>query len=180
MENINEILKLRKKLGDLHFEGWMNDVVFTFQWWFIIITIILPWVIWWNVVDRSRLKNILIVGLLVIIISLLLDGIGTSLRLWIYPYTLLPLEREIFDPADLAILPMFFMLTYQFFTNWKSYLIASTVFAFFGAYIGGNIYEILGIYKILKWKHIYSVPIYLLISIIVKAIVEKVNKEHVK
>ncbi|MFV2049648.1 CBO0543 family protein [Metabacillus sp. YM-086] len=108
--------------------------------------------------------------------SFLLDQIGASLQLWTYPVTTTQLPRDVFDPADLSILPMFYMVIYQYFPKWKSYILGQIFFAFFAAYIGGNIYQWLGIYKILKWKHIHSVPIYILMGIAVKWILNKLKE----
>lgn len=68
------------------------------------------------------------------------------------------------------------MLMYQRFQKWKSYLFAQVVFAFFGAFVGGNVFQWLGIYELLKWKHIYSVPIYLIMGIVVRWVMLKLNK----
>jgi hypothetical protein len=175
LEKSKEILELNKRLLELCYEYWSSHVVFTFPWWFVIATLIIPWIIWWKLVDKKRIKSISLVGLITMIISFILDQVGTSLLLWEYPVTPSPLPRDVFDPADFAILPVSYMLIYQYFKNWKLFIISQVVFAFFASYVGGNIYGWLGIYKILNWRHIYSVPIYLLMGIVTKKVVDKLN-----
>ncbi|QOR68019.1 hypothetical protein IM538_07770 [Cytobacillus suaedae] len=175
MDLYKKITQLNEKLIDLHKEYWHKEVVFTFEWWFVIGTLILPWIIWWKLVDKSRIKEISYVGVMIMVLSFLLDQLGAALLLWSYPITLTPLSREVFDPADFAILPLCYMMIYQYFPKWKVYSLAMILFGFFGAYVGGNLYEWLGIYKIYHWKHIYSVPIYFLIGVFVKYVMNKLT-----
>lgn len=175
MDLYKKIIQLNEQLIDVHKQYWKEEVVFTFPWWFVIGTLILPWIIWLKLVDRKRIKEISYVGVIIMLLSFLLDQFGAALLLWSYPVTTTPLSREVFDPADFAILPLFYMLIYQYFHKWKSYSLALIVFGFFGAYVGGNLYEWLGIYKIHHWKHIYSVPIYFLLGVIVKYMMNKLT-----
>jgi hypothetical protein len=176
VERLDEIINLNKKLGEVVNNHWWNDVVFTFPWWFVILSLILPWIVWWKIVNKKRILETSFVGLFIMFISFFLDQLGASLLLWIYPVTPTPLPREVFDPADLSILPVFYMAIYQYFPRWKSYILILTIFAFLGSYVGGSIYQWLGIYKILKWKHIYSVPIYILMGVIAKWIINKLEE----
>jgi hypothetical protein len=175
-----KIENIRQQLRELSFDYWTSQVVFSVQWWIIIASLILPWVLWLKLADKKKMNELILVGLQIALISYILNQIGTSLGLWTYPYTLLPLEREVWDPADFTILPVLFMLLYQWFPRWKSYLRIHVLFAFLAAYVGGFIYEWLGIYKILNWKHAYSVLIYFLIAIFVKFVVQTIIKIKMK
>lgn len=166
---------LNKKMAAFSKEWWYEEVVFTFPWWVVLVTLILPWLLWWKFVDRRRIKEISIIGFFIMITSYLLDQMGASLSLWTYKVTPTPLAREVFDPADLAILPVFYMLIYQYFSSWKNYIIAQIGLALFAAYIGGNLFQWLGIYLIINWKHIYSVPIYILLGLVAKLLVHGLN-----
>jgi hypothetical protein len=176
MEKFQQIKELNAKSREVWLDYYLNEILFSMQWWIIILSFIIPYIIFWKLVDKSRIKEILFVGVVIGLLSFLLDQIGAGSGLWTYHYTLTPLEREIWDPADFAIIPVFYMLIYQWFQKWKSYIYAHIVFAFFGAYIGGNIFQWLGIYELLKWKHIYSVPIYFIMGIFIKWLVLKLNR----
>lgn len=176
MDKHNKLMKLNKEIAELSKEHWFEDVVFSFPWWFNIFTLIVPWIIWWVFVDRKRIKEIIIVGYFIMITSYLLDQVGASLILWTYKITTSPLARDVFDPADLTILPVLYMLIYQYCNGWKKYIFTQICFAFFAAYVGGNIFELLGIYVMIDWRHIYSVPIYILLGIFAKLIVSSLNK----
>jgi hypothetical protein len=71
------------------------------------------------------------------------------------------------------VIPFFYMMIYQWFSKWQKYILATIVFAFFASFVGEGIFKWLGIYKVLKWEHIYSVPFYILIGIFVKIVLQK-------
>ena len=93
------------------------------------------------------------------------DMIGNLLGLWSYQYQLLPLQPKLV-PIDFAVFPVVYMLIYQYFQNWRSYVIASLVTALVFAFIGEPLLVHLGIYKIQNWQHWYSFPIYVIIFFI--------------
>ncbi|MGO4889936.1 CBO0543 family protein [Anaerobacillus sp. MEB173] len=173
-DKLNEIKMLREALKETWFEHWLNVNVFTLEWCIIVISIVLPLFIFWKLVDKKRLREIIFVGITVALIGFSLDQIGSSLLLWTYPYTLTPLMVEAFDPANFSILPVIYMLIYQWFAKWKSYVYAHIIFAFFAAFVGENIYEWLGLYELTNWQHIFSVPFYFLIGLFIKWFVNKI------
>jgi hypothetical protein len=175
LDSFQKIQKTHDYLRELWFDYWTQEVVFTYQWWFLISVVILPLFLWWRFVDKTRLKELSLVGLITAGIAFILDQIGTSLGFWVYPYTLTPLERDEFAPADLSIIPFVYTMIYQRFPTWKKYIIAAITYAFFASYIGENIFQWMGIYKINKWNHLYSVPFYILIGIFVKVVLQKIN-----
>ncbi|MEH6930134.1 hypothetical protein V7Z65_26080, partial [Priestia megaterium] len=80
---------------------------------------------------------------------------------------------DLWLPANFSIIPFFYMMIYQWFPKWNKYVLAITVFTFFASFMGESIFKWLGIYKVLKWEHIYSVPFYILIGIFVKIVLKK-------
>lgn len=179
MEKFGQIKQVNTDLKELWLDYWITENVFTVQWWIIIAGLIVPHLIFWKVIDRSRIMEISVVGLVIALVSYLLDQMGASLRLWSYAYTATPLAREVWDPADFSILPICYMLFYQWFPKWKSYCVALVLFGFFGAYVGGNFFQWLGIYHMDNWRHIYSVPIYCCIGVLAKYLAGKLKRVEV-
>jgi hypothetical protein len=175
MDKFQEIEKHYGQLHKLWLDYWTEEVVFTHQWWIMIFTLLIPFFIWWKLVDKTRIREISLVGLIVNCIAFILDQIGSSLGYWIYPFTLTPLERDLWAVADFSVMPFFYMMLYQWFPKWKSYLVGIIIFSLFAAFVGERIFEWLGIYKLLKWKHIYSIPPYILLGIFVKVILQKLK-----
>jgi hypothetical protein len=175
MDKFQEIEKHYGQLRTLWLDYWTQEVVFTYQWWIMIFTLLIPFFLWWKLVDKTRIREISLVGLIISCIAFILDQIGTSLGFWTYPFTLTPLERDLWAVADFSVMPFFYMMLYQWFPKWKSYLLAIIIFSLFAAFVGEQIFQWLGIYKLLKWKHIYSIPPYILLGIFVKVILQKLK-----
>jgi hypothetical protein len=173
MDKFEEIEKQYEHLREMWFEYWNQEVVFTYQWWIMIFMLVFPFILWWRLVDKTRIIEISFLGLITSSIAFILDQIGSSLGYWTYPYTITPLERDLWAVADFSILPFFYMMIYQWFPNWKSYLLGTIIFAIFSAFIGEVIFHWIGIYVPLKWKHIYSIPFYISIGIFVKIVLGK-------
>ncbi|MBT2736184.1 CBO0543 family protein [Bacillus sp. ISL-7] len=173
MNKFQEIEKHYEQLRNLWLDYWTQEVLFTYQWWTMIVVLIIPFFLWWRLVDKTRIIEISMVGLFVSIIAFILDQIGSSLGYWTYPYTLTPLERDLWAVADFSIIPFFYMIIYQWFPKWKTFILGTVVFALFSAFVGESIFQWLGIYVLLKWKHIYSIPFYVLLGILVKILLEK-------
>ncbi|OIJ22432.1 hypothetical protein BKP45_07300 [Anaerobacillus alkalidiazotrophicus] len=169
-----EIVNLREILKETNVQYWLNENLFTFPWWFLLITMILFWVIWWIIVDKSKLMEILLYGIMATVIVILLDVIGVSLMLWGYPNMLTPLIPPIFA-IDVGHLPVLYMALYQYFPSWKSFLAAMIIAAFVFAFIFEPFTVWLGIYELNNWKYIYSFPIYILIGVFLKWLLIKVK-----
>lgn len=71
-----KLLTIKKQLLDTQFDYWNGYVVFTFDWWFLVILSVLGWIAWWKTVDRTNFKKIVMYGSFIIIITTILDGIG--------------------------------------------------------------------------------------------------------
>ena len=159
-------------LQNLH---WLRQEVFTFQFWLLIALLILPWFLWWKLADKKRFFELLIFGLLVETIVTVLDELGCQLNFWEYRYDIEPLFPRLI-PMNFTMLPISYMLIYQYFMRWKTYLIASSIIATCFAFIGEPIFNYLNIYELLNWRHIYSFPIYILLAVIFKLVMIPIIK----
>lgn len=84
------------------------------------------------------------------------------------------------NPIDLSVVPVFHMLVYQYFTKWKTFIIANIVTAFLYAYIAEPIFVKINIYEMTNWKHLYSVPIYILKAVVIKFVLEALLEKRSK
>lgn len=81
---------------------------------FLVILLIVPWTVWWKLVDRKRIAEIFSFGILITVVSSFLNLSGLHLGLWSYPYRLLPYSPKIYV-LSYAVLPVTFMLMFQYF-----------------------------------------------------------------
>jgi hypothetical protein len=172
--SFEELEKARKEYLDLHHQYWLDNDLFTFKWWLLLFITMVPWIVWWKIADKKEITHILLFGLFVGIESVLIDIFLTNLRVWAYITRILYLLQPILLPYDLTILPIIYMLLYQKFIQWKSFLIAITLMALLLTFVLEPTLEWMKINKEYNFPSIYSLALYILIAIFSKWIVEKI------
>jgi hypothetical protein len=73
--SFDKLEEVRKGYLDLYREYWLNEVLFSFDWWLLLAISIIPWIVWWKVVDIHKLTPILLYGFFVAMESVLLPVI---------------------------------------------------------------------------------------------------------
>lgn len=174
--SFEEVLEAKKHFALLHKEYWLYENLWTWQWWLILFVSIAPWFLWWKLLDKKRLFEILTFGLMLLSISVVLDIIGDKHLAWAYPMSLHWTLTPPLKPYDITIIPVTYMLVYQYCHSWRSFfvgmVIVSTVFAF----IAEPFLIWIDVYMELTWKHIYSFPIYIFIGLLAKWVVDKLTR----
>ncbi|MDY0394183.1 CBO0543 family protein [Virgibacillus halophilus] len=171
--SINDLKEVQELLFKTTYQRWMDDVLFSFNWWFLVVISILPWFIWWKLTDKTRLLEIIVVGFAVFGIATLLDVIGIVFSLWTYGYKIIQMFPPL-TPVDMTALPIIYMLIYQWFSKWKTFLIAHVIMAAISTFIFEPLFAWMDIYVLHGWKYIYSFPIYIAMAAGVKWFVQKV------
>ncbi len=123
--------------------------------------LILPWLVFFFAVDWSQIKTLHSVGLLIALITVILDVLGSSEMRWAYSSELAPLHY-LFFPVDLAIIPVEAMLIAQYMPKkfLKKILLVFAVGilnVITESWIEGNT-SIIFYYN---WKPLYSFPFYI-------------------
>ncbi|WP_186577192.1 CBO0543 family protein [Aquibacillus kalidii] len=170
-----EVVGLRREIRDLQIDYWFSETVFTFNWWLLAISSIVVFVVWIIVLDKKRIIEIAAFGLLVGTTTFILDSIGVALVLWSYPDRVIPILPPIAEIHKIH-LPITYMIIYQYFSTWRSYLVSVVIASFTFSFILEPLTVWLDIYKIYHWEYIYSFPLYILIGFILRAIMLKARK----
>ncbi|MBM7573343.1 CBO0543 family protein [Aquibacillus albus] len=170
--NYDEIRNFHQQLYEMRLEYWIGHDLFTFQWWLLLFVFIVPWIIWWRLVDKKRIRQILLFGTLLMILVMFMDDFGVETHLWSYPYQLVNVMPRLI-PIDQGILAVAHMLVYQYFSKWKQFIIANIVMAAIFTFVFEPLTVWLGIYKLENWRYIYSLPIYFLKSVLIKGLVDE-------
>lgn len=167
----DEILAVQSHLHELQYAHFLQYELFTYQWWTLLGVLIMPWLIWWKLVDKRRTGIILAYGIYIMFVVTAMDAIGSALQLWIYPIKLLPVIPDSVG-LDWGLLAVTDMLIYQYFQRWKSFVMAEVVAAAFLAFVGKPLGELWKIYFVLHWYHTWSFPIYIMKAVIGKWLIE--------
>jgi len=112
---------------------------------------------------------------MVSLFSNILDVAGFALGFWRYPIMILPLLPPMI-PVNLVFLPMIYMLMYQYFPKWKSFIFASIGISLLNSFVFEPILVWLELYEPVVWKHIYSLPIYIFMAVFLKWLLESIVK----
>lgn len=168
-EGFEQILAVRRTLTDLYLQDWLEHGVTRWTWWLLLFIAIFPIFIWWKYTDRKRFLEISFFGLLVSIFSGLVDYLGVQLMWFAYPDRLIPTAANYF-PIDYVLIPVIYMLIYQKYTAWKSFIGANILVAAFLSLIADPVMVWLNIYQPLFWQYYYGIPTFVLIVIAAKAI----------
>ncbi|OCL27064.1 hypothetical protein U472_06165 [Orenia metallireducens] len=174
-ELFKEILKYRETINKLALKHWLKNTLFSYQWWLLIVVLILPWILLWKLLDKSNRYQILLYGFITMVLVILLDSLGINLMLWAYSYQILPFSRQLLHPINLSFLPVSYMLIYQYFRGWQSFFITHTILALFNSFLFEPWLVEINIYERLSWKYIYSFPIYILMGVSIKLIVDRLK-----
>jgi hypothetical protein len=170
-ENMERTRELIAALVETNMERFIDYGFLSPQWWLLLAFLVIPWLIWAKVVDKQRILEILVVGLFVALVTKLLDLVGYNLNFWDYPIQIIPFVPEAFS-FDLSMIPVAFMLLYQYFKTWKSYFIGLVCMSVAYAFIGEPFCNWILLVVYIKWKYTYSAVYYIVIGIIVRALVE--------
>jgi hypothetical protein len=170
--SFEDVQEARKNFLDIYHKYWSENALFTWQWWFLLITVVLSWIVWWKVVDKQRIHLIFNFGCLIAIISFVLDMIGLNHGAWAYPIRLYWACIPPLIPYDLTYIPVVFMLIYQRYgNNTKKAFLAFTITSAIISFIVEPFFIWIGVYRLYWWKHSYSFPIYIVIAFFVRFLV---------
>jgi hypothetical protein len=53
----NKMMDYEKQLSNIIYENWVHFDLFTWQWWLLLGLTIVPWFIWWKIVDKKNCRK---------------------------------------------------------------------------------------------------------------------------
>lgn len=171
--DMTDIHMIQEQLSYVRWVYWRENVLFSPIWWLLLINTLVVIGIWWRFVDRKRIGRILLFGFIVFSSVMFLDMLGGELQWWDYPSMVLPWGARVIS-VDIMI-AIYFMLIYQKFRRWRSFILASVIMATFFAFVFEPLARMINIYEPIRWKYVYSIPIYTALSAAAKWIAEKIH-----
>lgn len=126
MDYTYPIHELRLQLHGLVYASWLENL-FTPRWFLLAGLMVGMYAVWWLLVDKKRLRTLLLYGSLMAVSRVILDVVvALNLGRWVYSVTLLPIAPDIFV-HDLTVTPLTYMLVYQYSPGWKQFWIANLI-----------------------------------------------------
>lgn len=139
------------------------------NWWFVTITITVSYAIWWKFVDKKRVIEILLFGSFIAVSRVIFDDWGTSSVRWTYIIDLLPVGISLFL-NDLTIVPLAYMLAYQYSPTWKRYFVTIFILQGISSFAFLPLLIRLGILNIINWHIGYTFVFMIITATIMRAI----------
>ncbi|MBM7571195.1 CBO0543 family protein [Aquibacillus albus] len=163
-EELNQIIDLNNHAHNLKLDVWKEHVVFTGHWWIGVILTIVPWILWIFFRKKESTNRLLFVGFFVMILSIILDFLGTKLGLWYYYYDLIPFIPA-FMPWDITLIPLSVMFLIEYRPQINP-IIKAFIFSVVIAFVVEPLFVWISLYQPVTWRHYYSFPIFFLIYLI--------------
>lgn len=155
MPTIESISALKDELWSQLYTHWVTQELFSFPWWFTVIFLCIAYIIWWKLLDKSRLIELLLFGSLLAVMSALVDTLADNLRLWRYLVKIFPFTPAFF-PYHLTLTPIILIIVYQYTDTWTKYLIGTVFVAGIYSFIIAPLFVAVGEVQLLKWNHGYT------------------------
>ncbi len=177
MDIIDMIHNSTFELWSYQLTEWHRNL-FTVRWWLIIVSIAIAYGIWWKYVDKRHLTQILLFGSFIAVFRLIMDDAGSSAALWGYSVKPLPFGQALFL-NDLTIVPLGFMLVYQYFRSWKSFFFGTLIIEAAYSFLLLPILVKFDILRLYNWQYYYTFLIMIIVAMVMRAILLTVLRiEH--
>jgi hypothetical protein len=155
MTYTEKIYAIKILLWDQLYTSWITEELFSFPWWFTVIFMLVGYLIWWKLLDKSRLIELLLFGTLLAVMSAVVDTIADNLTLWQYKVRIFPFAPAFF-PFHLTLAPITLMLVYQYTNNWYRFFIGAVLAAVIYSFGIAPLFVAIGEVQLLKWNHGYT------------------------
>lgn len=153
--DINYVLyQIRADLWNALLTQWQTNLT-TPKYWGAVATIIIAYIVWYRLTDKTRLLNLLFYGSLITVMQSLVDLLGTAAGLWYYKVPVLPLTTSVLL-RDWTLIPLTYMLVQQYSSNWRQFFIWNTAGTFFLSFIIAPIFAALDILQLMRWNYLYA------------------------
>ncbi|MBE4909503.1 hypothetical protein IMZ08_15740 [Bacillus luteolus] len=170
-----KIENYQKTLLELELQYWLENSLFTPAWLVLLAAALIPWIIWYKYVDRSRFQEIILFGMLWMILATVIDEISSTWMLWSYPRKLFPTIPPLI-PADLTIVPVVYMFIYQYTATFKVYMFWSIIVGAVFSFVIEVIFVHFDLFKMYRWEHWYSFISFIIVAAIIKGIHQRIMK----
>lgn len=124
MEQVIHLARI--EFWKLNLTNWLINEVLSPGWWALIVFLAITYIVWWKLLDKARIMEVILFGSLVSIMAAFTDIVGISTASWQYNVRLFPITVAVF-PLDYSVIPIALMLAYQFTSKWTAYILASIV-----------------------------------------------------
>lgn len=123
-----QILKTSEYLSNLIVTQWVNQHFLSPTWFILVFIILFSYALFFYLVDKQRIMEILLFGSLVATAVVVYDAILLQFGYWTTLISVLPFYPNIFL-GNVTLIPLYAMLVYQYTSSWRSFILWNAVWA---------------------------------------------------
>ena len=153
MITTEEIMQKSDELNNLILTKWLKQEFFTFEWFFTLFVVLVCYFLFFYLVDKQRIVEILLYGSFVAVAFVVYDSIGIFFGFWAEKISISPVYPNFFG-SSLTVAPLIAMILYQYKSPWSSFLRWSILFS--GLFIIGYYGFLLSNMKIFVYLKPYA------------------------
>lgn len=169
MEYLSTVQQIKLTLWNLTYNNWKTEELFSAQWWSLIAIIAISYIVWWKLVDKQRIIQIVLFGSLVSVGRIVMDIVGNNLVLWSYDIRVLPMIPIPFI-HDFTISPLIYMLVYQYSTSWKAFFVFNIVTTGALSFIFLPLLSASRVLNLYNWNYFYTFILVIFITSLSRAV----------
>lgn len=170
MDTFFQLVSSAVTSSNFTYSRWVTEELFSISWLTIAATLLLACVLLVKLIDRSRLREILLFGSIFAFLCGYTDVIATEYGLWEYKTHIIPLKSSVF-PFSYTMPPMFQTLAYQYGNSWRRFAVLNTIVAAFFAFVAHPFYVWTDVLWLGNWNYLYSFLYLMSVPLGVRAIV---------
>ena len=161
-----EIMQKSDELNNLILTKWLKQEFFTFEWFFTLFVVLVCYFLFFYLVDKQRIVEILLYGSFVAVAFVVYDSIGMFFGFWAEKISISPVYPNFFG-SSLTVAPLIAMILYQYKSPWSSFLRWSILFS--GLFIIGYYGFLLSNMKIFVYLKPYAniIDLFSFLSVII-------------
>jgi len=134
------------------FQQWISTQLFSFGWFFQVGLLIVAYTVWIKLVDKSRIKDLLLFGSLCAVAFGVMESLFVGFwGLWEFKINLFPMQPPHFV-IGYTLGPIMHMLVQQYTSSWKKFLLWDCVGSAVMVFGILPIYSLLGILQLHNWN----------------------------
>lgn len=164
------IRQAKMTMHDYVLAKWIAEDVFSPKWWGFVALIIFSYILCFSLLDKRRFTQLLLFGSLLAVSSVVISIFGSNFNLWSYNSRLVPTIPSPFV-YDLTIIPLYYMLVYQYSPTWKSFLIWNCVLAGIIAFGYFPALSALKVMSLENWSYFGFFAVNFSLAVIARAVV---------
>ncbi|VBB05196.1 Hypothetical protein LUCI_0403, partial [Lucifera butyrica] len=84
-------VNIQKILTSVRINEWLDEDLFHFKWWILLGLLTFFILVWWKLLDKKRLPEIMLYAVLTLILAMGIVEYGGELTLWDYPNDISPI-----------------------------------------------------------------------------------------